>query len=132
VRQLVIALAIEGWLRGVAFTPLAEWKGRMVAVAAGTAAGMLLQRGLGAEAIVASTATIRRYQDQIRGLFDREARQFPPPGLIAGESFFAAEDKTRPGRIFVGICAGGRVYHRSNITALDYLPGESLAPTLTS
>ena len=82
--------------------------------------------------IVASTATIRRYQDQIRGLFDREARQFPPPGLIAGESFFAAEDKTRPGRIFVGICAGGRVYHRSNITALDYLPGESLAPTLTS
>ncbi|HET6946452.1 MAG TPA: apolipoprotein N-acyltransferase [bacterium] len=57
VRQLVIAFAIEGWLRGVAFTPLAEWKGRVVAVAAGTAAGMLLQRGLGAEAIAWAMVT---------------------------------------------------------------------------
>ncbi|OFX15025.1 MAG: apolipoprotein N-acyltransferase [Armatimonadetes bacterium RBG_19FT_COMBO_69_19] len=57
VRQLVIALAIEGWLRGVAFTPLEEWKGRVVAVAVGTAAGMLLQRGLGAEAIAWAMVT---------------------------------------------------------------------------
>lgn len=58
--------------------------------------------------VVASTATIRRYQDQIRSLFDREARQFPPPGLIAGESFFAAEDRTKPGRTYVGLCAPGK------------------------
>jgi hypothetical protein len=58
--------------------------------------------------IVASTATIRRFQDQIRGLFDRDARQFPPPGLIAGDSFFAAEDKSKPGRLYVGVCAPGR------------------------
>jgi apolipoprotein N-acyltransferase len=57
VRQLVIALAIEGWLRGAAFTPLAEWKGRLVAVAVGTAAGMALQRGLGAEAIAWAMVT---------------------------------------------------------------------------
>ena len=31
--------------------------------------------------IVASTATIRRAADQVRAVFDREARQFPPPGL---------------------------------------------------
>src|SRR4029077_19224274 len=65
-----------------------------------------------------STATIRRYQDQIRGLFDREARQFPPSGLIAGESFFAAEDKTRPGRIFVGICAPGKSMKTAAVRAL--------------
>jgi hypothetical protein len=58
--------------------------------------------------VVASTATIRRYQDQIRGLFDRTARQFPPPGLIAGDSFFAAENKARPGRMYAGICAPGK------------------------
>jgi len=58
--------------------------------------------------VVASTATIRRYQDQIRGLFDRTARQFPPPGLIAGDSFFAAENQVRPGRMYAGICAPGK------------------------
>lgn len=45
--------------------------------------------------VIASTATIRRYQDQIHGLFDRPARQFPPPGLNAGDSFFAAETRDK-------------------------------------
>jgi hypothetical protein len=58
--------------------------------------------------VIASTATIRRYQDQIRGLFDRSARQFPPPGLNAGDSFFAAETKDKPGRVYVGICSPGK------------------------
>lgn len=58
--------------------------------------------------VLASTATIRRYQDQIHGLFDRTARQFPPPGLIASDSFFAAENKNRPGRMYAGICAPGK------------------------
>ncbi|MDQ7843922.1 MAG: apolipoprotein N-acyltransferase [Armatimonadota bacterium] len=51
VRQALVALAIEGWARGVAFVPVAEWLGRPTAAAVGAAAGMLLQRGLGAEAI---------------------------------------------------------------------------------
>jgi hypothetical protein len=68
--------------------------------------------------VVASTATIRRYQDQIRGLFDREARQFPPPGLIAADSFFAAEDRTKPGRIFFGICAPGKSMKTAAVRAL--------------
>ena len=58
--------------------------------------------------VVASTATIRRYRDQIRGLFDREARQFPPPGLIVGDSFFASETSEKPGRLYVGISAQGK------------------------
>ncbi len=68
--------------------------------------------------IVASTATIRRYQDQIQGLFDREAWQFPPPGLLAGESFFAAENKSRPGRIYVGLCAPGKSMKTAAVRAL--------------
>jgi len=57
IRQFVIALAIEGWLRGIAFVPLAEWLGGGTAAAVGTAAGMLLQRGLGAEAIAWAMVT---------------------------------------------------------------------------
>lgn len=58
--------------------------------------------------VIASTATIRRYADQISGVFQRQARQFPPPGLDAGNSFFAAETNAQPGRLYVGICAQGR------------------------
>ena len=40
--------------------------------------------------IIASTATIRRFEDQIRGLFGREqVALFPPHGLEEGHSFFA-------------------------------------------
>jgi Helicase conserved C-terminal domain len=71
--------------------------------------------------IVASTATIRRYQDQIRGLFDRAARQFPPAGLIAGDSFFAAESKDKPGRVYVGICSPGKSMKTAQVRILASL-----------
>ena len=49
--------------------------------------------------IIASTATIRRYGDQIRGLFGRdEVALFPPHGLEEGHSFFA-EPATLPRRL---------------------------------
>ena len=59
--------------------------------------------------IIASTATIRRYEDQIRGLFGREeVALFPPHGLEEGRSFFAeparlASGDLEPGRRYVGI-----------------------------
>jgi hypothetical protein len=59
--------------------------------------------------IIASTATIRRYESQIRNLYGREeVRLFPPQGLEEGHSFFAepatTEDGQRePGRRYVGI-----------------------------
>ncbi len=41
--------------------------------------------------IVSSTATTRRYQQQIQDLYNRpDTCLFPPPGLEAGDSFFAA------------------------------------------
>lgn len=63
--------------------------------------------------IVASTATIRSYRDQVRRLFGRDdARLFPPAGLEAEDSFFSRhavdeEGRQSPGRIFVGVHAPG-------------------------
>ena len=63
--------------------------------------------------LVTSTATIRRSEQQIRGLYARtETLLFPPPGLDAGDSFFAryardADGQVRPGRLYLGIHAPG-------------------------
>ncbi|WP_222440172.1 helicase-related protein [Arthrobacter alpinus] len=59
--------------------------------------------------IVASTATIRRSDDQIRAVFDRSAKLFPPPGIDPDKSFFA-EASTRDElgtREYVGLMASG-------------------------
>lgn len=59
--------------------------------------------------VIASTATIRRYEDQILGLFGRdEVALFPPHGLEEGRSFFAepatsADGRPEPGRRYVGL-----------------------------
>lgn len=58
--------------------------------------------------IIGSTATIRRADHQCRRLFDRDARQFPPSGLDASDSFFYKSDKENPGRLYLGIHAQGR------------------------
>jgi Helicase conserved C-terminal domain len=59
--------------------------------------------------IVASTATIRRYEDQIQGLFGRQqVALFPPHGIEEGHSFFAepamlSDGSPEPGRRYLGI-----------------------------
>lgn len=60
--------------------------------------------------IVASTATIRRAKDQCASLYNREVRQFPPPGLDAEDSYFSREASSdeKPGRIYVGIMPAGK------------------------
>lgn len=59
--------------------------------------------------IIASTATIRRATEQVRRVFDRTARQFPPPGLDSSDSFFAVEaSRAHMGtREYVGVLAQG-------------------------
>jgi Helicase conserved C-terminal domain len=57
--------------------------------------------------IVTSTATIRRYRDQIKALFARPvARLFPPPGLDAYDNFFSRRAQNADGsfsnKIFIG------------------------------
>ena len=61
--------------------------------------------------IVASTATIRRAEEQVSALFNRQVFQFPPQALIAGESFFATEDTEARGRTYVGIHASALSSH---------------------
>ncbi|MFT0614644.1 helicase-related protein [Rhodococcus qingshengii] len=59
--------------------------------------------------IIASTATIRRAEKQIRSVFARDAAQFPPPGIDPDQSFFAepAPRDTHGTRRYVGIMTPG-------------------------
>lgn len=61
--------------------------------------------------IVASTATVRRAQDQIQALFARGQTQiFPPQGISRRDSFFArvVPSTKVPARLYLGISAQGR------------------------
>ena len=61
--------------------------------------------------IVASTATVRRAQDQIQALFARPMTQvFPPPGPDRRNSFFArtVPASESPARLYLGIASQGR------------------------
>ncbi len=61
--------------------------------------------------IVASTATVRRAQDQIQALFGRASTQiFPPPGPDRRDSFFSrtVPSSETPARLYVGIASPGR------------------------
>lgn len=55
--QVIVAAASESWLRGVAFMSVAEWKGAGTAVVATTVLGVLIHRGLGAEAMAWALVT---------------------------------------------------------------------------
>ncbi len=59
--------------------------------------------------IIASTATIRGAEEQVKRLYGRKVAQFPPPVVDARDSFFSYEiplDK-KPGRLYMGVCAPG-------------------------
>lgn len=58
--------------------------------------------------IIGSTATIRRAEDQVRALFDRQSCQFPPPGISYENSGFAVIDYEKPWRHYIGITTAGR------------------------
>lgn len=59
--------------------------------------------------IIAATATIRRYKDQVKNLYGRDdVALFPPHGLEEGRSFFAEPDRNldgtpKPGRRYLGV-----------------------------
>ncbi|MHA7181619.1 helicase-related protein [Arthrobacter sp. MDB2-24] len=59
--------------------------------------------------IIASTATIRRAERQIRSVFNRRSKLFPPPGLDPDDSFFAerAPSDRYGTRQYVGVLASG-------------------------
>jgi hypothetical protein len=69
---------------------------------------------------IASTATVRQSQSQVRCLFDRDVFQFPPLSLSAADSFFArtpanvhpvdtdVNGQHLSGRLYVAVCAPGK------------------------
>ena len=59
--------------------------------------------------IIASTATVKNADKQIKILYNRKMIQFPPNGLSHTDSFFAVEaDETkRPARTYLGVCSIG-------------------------
>lgn len=65
--------------------------------------------GVARPKLVASTATIRRAQEQIKAVFARESFQFPPPGLDPADSFFAVESTPDQmgTRQYIGLLAPG-------------------------
>jgi hypothetical protein len=60
--------------------------------------------------IVASTATVRNAQEQVRGLYGRRVEIFPPQVLDVADTYFSREipiAKATPGRRYVGVSAQG-------------------------
>lgn len=63
---------------------------------------------------IASTATVRRAEEQVESVFGRRLMTFPPLGLTADDRFFMRFTErhtlhdTTPGRLYMGICAPGR------------------------
>jgi hypothetical protein len=78
--------------------------------------------------IIASTATVRHAQKQVKALYGRNAVDiFPVPGVTSKDSFFA---KTVPvtqnsGRLYVGIATQGR--STKNLLSKSYLSSMSAA-----
>lgn len=66
------------------------------------------QNGIGPK-IIASTATIRGADEQVKALYGREVTQFPLAVQKSNDNFvsYSLETKEKPGRLYVGICAPG-------------------------
>jgi hypothetical protein len=76
-----------------------------------TAIDELCANGAVRPKIIASTATVRKADSQIRALFGRTGVDiFPPPGPDRRDSFFAKTVPTTetPARLYVGVAAPGR------------------------
>lgn len=59
--------------------------------------------------VIASTATIRNAENQIKSLYGRSHTQFPPQGISISDSFFASESapEERPARRYFGVMGIG-------------------------
>lgn len=59
--------------------------------------------------IIASTATVKNANAQIKNLYNMGMFQFPPNGILADDSFFAvrADKDQRPARRYIGLCETG-------------------------
>ena len=89
------------------------------------------RRGATGPKIVASTATMKRAPEQVRGLFARDLAIFPPPVLDIGDTFFSRQvpvTPQTPGRRYLGVCAHGVRLKSAEIRLAEILliAGQSL------
>ena len=74
--------------------------------------------------IVASTATVRNAQEQVRSLYGRRVEIFPPQVLDVADTYFSREipiTKTTPGRRYFGVSAQGVRLASAEIRAAEVL-----------
>lgn len=59
--------------------------------------------------VIASTATVRKAQQQVNNVFMRQVSVFPPHGLDVEDNFFSVQRpiEQKPGRRYLGICSPG-------------------------
>ena len=59
--------------------------------------------------VIASTATVRKAEEQVNNVFLRQVAIFPPHGLDVEDNFFSVQRsiEKQPGRLYLGICAPG-------------------------
>ena len=59
--------------------------------------------------IIASTATVRKADEQVNNVFLRQVSVFPPHGLDVEDNFFSVQRpiEDKPGRKYMGICSPG-------------------------
>lgn len=59
--------------------------------------------------IIASTATVRKADSQVKNVFLRQVSVFPPHGLDIEDNFFSVQRPVgeKPGRLYLGICSPG-------------------------
>ena len=59
--------------------------------------------------VIASTATVRKAEEQVKGVFLRKVAVFPPHGLDIEDNFFSVQRPVteKPGRVYLGICSPG-------------------------
>lgn len=64
---------------------------------------MLLGKNGSTPKIIASTATIRASDEQVRGLYGRSVALYPPTGLDGDRTFFSRPVESGEGRLYVGL-----------------------------
>lgn len=64
---------------------------------------LLLKEAGPSPKIIASTATIRASEEQVRGLYGRNVRLYPPSGLDDDRNFFSRPVGSGRGRLYIGL-----------------------------
>ncbi len=64
---------------------------------------LLLSKNGSSPKIIASTATIRASDEQVKGLYGRQVALYPPAGLDDDKTFFSRPVESGEGRLYVGL-----------------------------